>query len=174
MKRSGWIHACGLCKHSILCVMHTPTSNPVRGGDVACDLAEYQITSCMHAIPCRIPGKSISFSVQSLSTCAQSQSTCAPKLMDSCIFCWSKSYARFAGLGLSKNHARSHEHMSISGGVQSDFLPNTVESMHCTHATRLPPGDLQKQWKILAFLHAPPKGRPDHYRQNLTIIEIPL
>ena len=62
----------------------------------------------------------------------------------------------------------------ISGGVQSEFLPNPAESMHCTHVTRLPPGDLQKQWKILAFLHAPSKGGSYAYRQNLTLIAEPL
>ena len=49
-----------------------------------------------------------------------------------------------------RNCGTQHLLLCISGGVQSDFLPNPLQSMHCTHATRLPPGDLQKQWKILS------------------------
>ena len=62
----------------------------------------------------------------------------------------------------------------ISRGVQSDGWPTLKGPMHCTHASRLPPGDLRKQWGILVFLHAPPKGWSDAYRQNPTLIAEPL
>ena len=42
-----------------------------------------------------------------------------------------------------------------------------AQEMHCTHASRLPPGDLQKQWKILVFLHVPPKGVPTSIQHQL-------
>ena len=34
----------------------------------------------------------------------------------------------------------------------------------CAQAT---PGNLQKQWKFMCFVHVPPKGGPDQYNQNL-------
>ena len=46
--------------------------------------------------------------------------------------------------------------------------------MHCRHASRLPPGDLQKPWEILVFLHAPPKGGPYQYHRNLTNTQKPF
>ena len=41
--------------------------------------------------------------------------------------------------------------------------------MHCTRASRLPPGNLRKPLEFLVFLYALQKGRPDAFHQNLTL-----
>jgi hypothetical protein len=42
-----------------------------------------------------------------------------------------------------------------------------AQEMHCTHASRLPPGDRQKQWEIIVFLHVPPKRVPTSIQHQL-------
>ena len=59
----------------------------------------------------------------------------------------------------------------ISHAVQSDGWPNPRLKRTFHTCTQAAPGDLRKQWKILVFLHAPPKGGSDAYRQNPTLIE---
>ena len=41
--------------------------------------------------------------------------------------------------------------------------------IHASHAcAQATPGNLQKQWKFMCFVHVPQKGGPDQYNQNLT------
>ena len=46
--------------------------------------------------------------------------------------------------------------------------------MHCTRASRLPPGNLRKPLEFLVFLHALQKGRTDSYSPILIVSQKPF
>ena len=62
----------------------------------------------------------------------------------------------------------------ISHHVQSGCGPNMMLPMHCTRASRLPPGNLRKPLEFLVFLHALQKGRTDSYSPILIVSQKPF
>ena len=57
----------------------------------------------------------------------------------------------------------------ISRHAISPFHFN-IKQTHAPRASLQPPlGNLRKQWKFLVFLHAPPRGGPYCFFENLTV-----
>ena len=71
----------------------------------------------------------------------------------------------------SKEHMQpqlGQTYVGISRGLSSRLAATRSKKQASHTCAQATPGNLQKQWKFMCFVHVPQKGGPDQYNQNLT------